>query len=273
MQPCKIPPVALTIAGSDSGGGAGIQADLKTFSALGVFGMSAVTAITSQNTTGVSQSLILPPELVVSQIRDVVTDIGCQAAKTGMLGNSEVVSAVAEVVAELNISPLVVDPVMVAKSGASLLQDDAVETIACALIPLATVLTPNIPEAERLLGCAVTSLDEMQEAAEALGRLGPEAVVLKGGHAAGDAVDVLWLREGSRIELLPAPRLPAAHTHGTGCVFSAAIAAHLARGKSIVEAVRRAKLFVTAAIRYGLPLGRGTGPANVLAAGSMLPPD
>ncbi len=271
MRVTQIPPIALTIAGSDSGGGAGIQADLKTFTVLGVYGMSALTAVTSQNTVGVSRAEILPPDLVVSQIRGVVSDIGCAAAKTGMLGDAAVVEAVADAVHDMNIAPLVVDPVMVAKSGDPLLADDAVETLREKLLPLATVVTPNVPEAERLTGRQIRSVDDLAAAARDIGTLGPKAVIVKGGHLEGPAVDVLWLAEGDEIHHLRAPRLDARNTHGTGCVFSAAITAELAKGRSIVEAVRKAKLFVTEAIRYGLPIGGGHGPANVLAAGAMVP--
>jgi len=271
MRVGDIPPVALTIAGSDSSGGAGIQADLKTFSALRVYGMSALTAITSQNTVGVSRILVLPPDLVAAQIRDVVTDIGCQAAKTGMLGNAEVTVAVATTVRELGLGQLVVDPVMIAKSGDALLEDEAVEALVEYLLPLAAVLTPNLPEAERLLGRSIATLEDMSAAAAELGELGPRAVVVKGGHRADQPADVLWQARAPGVEVLHGPRLPARSTHGTGCVFSAAIAAGLASGMSVPQAVRRAKLFVTEAIRYGLPLGKGHGPANVLAAGRMLP--
>ncbi|MBC7288909.1 MAG: bifunctional hydroxymethylpyrimidine kinase/phosphomethylpyrimidine kinase [Armatimonadetes bacterium] len=271
MRVSQTPPVALTIAGSDSGGGAGVQADLKTFTVLGVYGASAITAVTSQNTVRVSKVQLLAPDIVVSQIRDVATDIGCNAAKTGMLGSAAIVDAVARAVEELSIAPLVVDPVMVAKSGDPLLADDAVETLRDMLLPLATVVTPNIPEAERLVGRKITTVAEMQQAAEEIASLGPKAVVIKGGHLKDVATDVVWLCDTGEIHYLTAPRLPGRNTHGTGCVFSAAITAELAKGRDIVEAVRRAKLLVTEAIRYGLPLGRGHGPANVMAAGAMVP--
>jgi hydroxymethylpyrimidine/phosphomethylpyrimidine kinase len=266
-----LPPVVLTIAGSDSGGGAGLQADLKTFTVLGVYGASAVTAVTSQNTVGVSDFLVLPPDLVSRQIHDVVTDLGCAAAKTGMLGNADLVRAVAAAVRDLNISPLVVDPVMVSRSGAALLEDTAVAALIADLLPLAAVLTPNLPEAERLLGRAITGLDDMAQAAHDLAALGPKAVVLKGGHATGHATDVLFDAATGTVRFLHGPRLAAAHTHGTGCVFSSALTAWLARGAPLALAAARAKLFVTEAIRRGLALGHGHGPANVLAAGLFLP--
>ncbi len=271
MRPRNLPPVALTVAGSDSGGGAGIQADLKTFTVLGCYGMSAITAVTSQNTVCVSRALILPPDLVVSQMEDVVTDIGCQAAKTGMLGAPELVEAVAEAIEALSVAPLVVDPVMVAKSGDVLLQDAAVAALVEHLLPLATVATPNLPEAERLLGRSIKTEDEMVDAARDLGQLGCQAVVVKGGHRADAPVDVLWLADGDCVELIEGPRLPSRNTHGTGCVFSAAITAYLAHGVPVPPAVHSAKHFVTEAIRHGLPLGRGHGPVNVLGAGPSLP--
>ncbi len=273
MSFAALPPVALTIAGSDSGGGAGIQADLKTFTVLGVYGMSALTAVTSQNTVGVRDFLVLPPGLVRSQIRDVFTDLGCAAAKTGMLGNAGVVRAVADTVRELGISPLVVDPVMISKSGAALLEDAAVDAVIAEILPLATVLTPNLPEAERLLGRTIEGLDAMTAAARDLAALGPRAVIVKGGHARGHATDVLFDSATGTVRLLEGPRLPARNTHGTGCVFSAALTAWLAKGESLEIAAVRAKLFVTAAIRHGLALGHGHGPANVLAAGLSLPTD
>lgn len=273
MALSSLPPTALTIAGSDSGGGAGIQADLKTFTVLGVYGMSAVTAVTSQNTVGVSGFLVLPPELVQSQIRDVVSDLGCAAAKTGMLGNAAVVRAVAEAVRELEISPLVVDPVMISKSGAALLEDEAVEALISDLLPLATVVTPNLPEAERLLGRTIDGLDAMTAAARDLAAFGARAVIVKGGHAQGHATDVFFDSATGTVRLLESPRLPTRNTHGTGCVFSAALTAWLAKGAPLEIAAARAKLFVTAAIRHGLALGHGHGPANVLAAGLTLPID
>lgn len=255
-------PRALTIAGSDSGGGAGIQADLKTFSALGVFGMSAITALTAQNTTGVFAVHEVPPEVVAKQIDVVVEDIGVDAAKTGMLSSAPIIEAVADRVRQHKIQSLVVDPVMVAKSGAPLLRPEAQEALRRGILPLALVVTPNLPEAEALLGRSIQDLGGMREAARALRDLGPRVVLLKGGHLSGEAVDVLY--DGDEFEELSAPRLPARHTHGTGCVLSAAIAAYLARGLSVREAVRKGKEFVTEAIRYGLPLGRGVGPCNPL---------
>jgi len=259
-------PIALTIAGSDSGGGAGIQADLKTFAALGVHGTSAITAITAQNTVDVTDVFELPPRLVRAQIDAVVSDLGVDAAKTGMLSSAEIIEAVAAAVEAHAITTLVVDPVMVAKGGARLLRDDAVGALRSRLLPLAAVLTPNIPEAEVLLGHPVRSLDERREAARELLALGPRAVVVKGGHAEGAAVDVYW--DGSELVELIADRIETANTHGSGCVFSAAIAARLAAGRQAVDAVRDAKQFITNAIEFSLELGHGHGPVNPMFGGS-----
>jgi hydroxymethylpyrimidine/phosphomethylpyrimidine kinase len=259
-------PIALTIAGSDSGGGAGIQADLKTFAALGVHGTSAITAITAQNTVDVTDVFELPPRLVRAQIDAVVSDLGVDAAKTGMLSSAEIIEAVAAAVAAHAITKLVVDPVMVSKGGARLLRDDAVGALRSRLLPLAAVLTPNIPEAEVLLGHPVRSLDDRREAARELLALGPRAVVVKGGHAEGAAVDVYW--DGSELVELIADHIETANTHGSGCVFSAAIAARLAAGRQAVDAVRDAKQFITNAIEFSLELGHGHGPVNPMFGGS-----
>lgn len=252
---------ALTIAGSDSGGGAGIQADLKTFAAMGVHGMSVITSITAQNTYEVRAVHDIPLNIIEAQFRAVVEDIGVDAAKTGMLSNSEIIRLVASLIKEYGIT-LVVDPVMIAKSGAPLLRDDAVEVLAKELIPLATVVTPNKPEAERLSGISINGLDDSKLVAKKLSEeLGAKAVVVKGGHLTADeSIDVLYY-EGSYYEFR-APRIQSRNTHGTGCSFSAAITAELAKGKSIPDAVRAAKEFITTAIEYGLPIGRGHGPVN-----------
>ena len=253
-------PRALSIAGSDSGGGAGIQADLKTFSALGVFGMTAITALTAQNTAGVTAIVEMAPEFVRQQIDAVVTDIGVDAVKTGMLSSAQIVETVADAVRRHRLGALVVDPVMIAKSGAPLLRVEACETLRRILLPLALVVTPNMHEAGALLDRRVRTVPEMEEAARALGSLGPRYVVVKGGHLEGAAVDVVF--DGRGCEHLTAPRIPTKHTHGTGCVFSAAIAAGLARGLPVPEAIRNAKTFITCAIEEALPLGSGHGPAN-----------
>jgi hydroxymethylpyrimidine/phosphomethylpyrimidine kinase len=257
-------PRVLTIAGSDSGGGAGIQADLRTFAVFRVYGTSAITALTAQNTRGVSDIFTLPPEFVRAQIDAVATDIGIDAAKTGMLATRPIVNAVAAAVRAHAIAPLVVDPVMLAQSGAQLLADDARDALLAELVPLATVVTPNAPEAAALLGMRVASLADMRVAARRLIDLGAGAALVKGGHVDGsEAIDVL--DDGRNCHTLRAPRLATRHTHGTGCMTAAALAAGLARGLSLLEAAHETKQFVSAAIAAGLPLGGGAGPANPLA--------
>jgi hydroxymethylpyrimidine/phosphomethylpyrimidine kinase len=253
-------PRALSIAGSDSGGGAGIQADIKTFSALGAFAMTAITAVTAQNTAGVFGVVELSPEFVAQQIDVVVADIGVDAVKTGMLSSAPIIEAVADRVRHHRLARLVVDPVMIAKSGAPLLRPEAIEALRAALLPLADVVTPNLHEARVLTGRPIATLREMEDAARRIADLGPRHVVVKGGHLAGDATDVLY--DGAAVTRVAGERLPATRTHGTGCVFAAAITAGLAAGQPVEHAVRRAKAFVTEAIRHGLPLGRGVGPAN-----------
>jgi hydroxymethylpyrimidine/phosphomethylpyrimidine kinase len=250
---------ALTIAGSDSGGGAGIQADLKTFAALGVYGTSAITALTAQNTRGVAGVHTVPAEFVTLQIETVVSDIGCDAVKTGMLATAAIVEAVAAAVEALDLPNLVVDPVMIAKGGDRLLDDDAVHAVRVTLLRLARVVTPNVPEAEVLAGMPISSLDEMREAARRILRRGPEAVIVKGGHLAGDeAIDVVI--EAGRETVMRAPRLRVKTTHGTGCTFAAAIAARLACGDSLDRAARTAKDYVTGAMRHGIAVGVGHQP-------------
>lgn len=253
-------PVALTIAGSDSGGGAGIQADLKTFAVLGVHGTSAITAITAQNTVGVTDVLELPTRLIQEQISAVVEDIGVQAAKTGMLSSTEIIEAVAAAIGRHRLRNLVVDPVMVAKGGAKLLRDDAVDALRRRLLPLAAVVTPNLPEAEVILGRRISTLPERRQAAHELVALGARAAVVKGGHAEKEVIDVFW--DGSQMVELPAERVPTSNTHGSGCVFSAAIAAGLAKGAEPLAAVRDAKAFITKSIENSLEIGHGHGPVN-----------
>ncbi len=255
---------ALTIAGSDSGGGAGIQADLKTFAALGVFGTSAITSVTSQNTVGVQGVHDLPPDFVGRQIDSILEDIAIDAAKTGMLSNAAIIEVVAAKVKAHRIERLVVDPVMVAKGGAPLLQPDAVNAVISHLLPLALVVTPNLPEAGALSGLTIAGLDGMREAARRIQGAGAKYVVVKGGHLPDRAVDLLF--DGRTFEELDAERLDTPHTHGTGCVFSAAITAGLAKGKTVPQAVTAAKRFITAAIRHGFPLGKGHGPTDPMAA-------
>ena len=254
--------VVLTVAGSDSGGGAGIQADLRTFAAHGVHGTSAITAVTAQNSVAVLDWVALEPRMVVAQIEAVASDMEVAAVKTGMLATAAIVSAVAEAIERLRLPFVVVDPVMVAKSGDRLLDRDAETAYRERLLPLATVVTPNLPEAEALLGRPVRTLDEMREAARALRAMGPRAVVVKGGHLEGDAVDVFW--DGARLEDLPAPRIATKNTHGTGCTYSAAIAARLALGEPLLDAVRGAKAYLTEAIRRSYSVGHGHGPVDHL---------
>jgi hydroxymethylpyrimidine/phosphomethylpyrimidine kinase len=254
-------PVALTIAGSDSGGGAGIQADLKTFAALDVHGTSAITAITAQNTRTVTDILELPTKLIAAQIDAVVGDLHPAAAKTGMLSSAEIIECVARKIAEHEITNLVVDPVMVAKGGAKLLRDDAVEALRTRLLPLAAVLTPNLPEAEVLLGRRVQTLEEQLQAARDLHGMGAMVVVVKGGHGSEpDAWDAYF--DGGDPFWFSSPRQSTANTHGSGCVFSAAIAAGLAKGLDAKAAVGEAKEFITGAIQRSLEIGEGHGPVN-----------
>jgi hydroxymethylpyrimidine/phosphomethylpyrimidine kinase len=244
-------PRALSIAGSDSGGGAGIQADLKTFSALGVYGMTAITAVTVQNTKGVSSFEELSPRTVAEQIHAVAGDIGVDAAKTGMLASAPIVEAVAEAVEETHLPNLVVDP------------DDAVDALRRLILPLATLVTPNLPEAAGLAGFDVETPDDMRRAAIAILSLGPRAVLVKGGHLEGERATDLFA-DGAVEEWIDAERIDTPHTHGTGCTLSSAITAHLARGASLPEAVRAGKAYVTEAIRHALPLGEGIGPFDHL---------
>jgi len=257
-------PCALTIAGSDSSGGAGIQADLKTFAALGVYGMSALTSITAQNTTAITAVQDIEPTVIKAQIDAVAEDIGVNAAKTGMLHTSNIIKVVSEVVEKYHF-PLVVDPVMIAKSGAVLLRPEAIDTLVKKLLPLAVVVTPNRMEAEELLKVKIRTLEDAREAAQRISFLGPKAVVVKGGHlfSSEKAIDILYY-EG-KFNSFEGERYDTKTTHGTGCSFSAAITAELAKGKGVVEAVGVAKEFVNRAIRFGLPIGHGHGPLNPMA--------
>lgn len=256
--------VAITIAGSDSGGGAGIEADLKTFASLGVHGTAAITSVTAQNTYEVTAIHDIPPEVVYEQVRVVAEDMGIDAGKTGMLSSNDIIRSVARAVREFSF-PLVVDPVMVAKSGARLLKEDAVEALKEEILPQAKVVTPNKAEAEVLSGIEIKNLEDSKLAAKKIHKeYSCEAVVVKGGHLGGnEAVDVLYWN--GKYHILSSPRISGVGTHGTGCVFSAAITAHLAKGLSILEAVVRAKEFVTKAIEFGVPVGKGHRPVNPVA--------
>ena len=257
-------PVALSIAGSDSGGGAGIEADLKTFAAMGVHGSVAITSVTAQNTRGVFGVYDLPPEAVARQIEIVADDLGVDAAKTGMLSNAGIIDAVARVLEKYGF-PLVVDPVMVAKSGDPLLREDAVDALVRKIFPRALVVTPNRMEAEKLTGIEIRSVSDAEKAAKYIVReLGPEAAIVKGGHLGGhESVDVMYYK--GRTYTFSAPRVLDGCYHGTGCSFSAAITAGLARGLPLVEAVREAKRFITTAIVYGVGVGQGHCPVNPVA--------
>lgn len=255
-------PVALTIAGSDSSGGAGIVADLKTFEAHGVWGTVALTAVTAQNTLGVQAVETLTPEMVRAQIASVVADLGVDAAKTGMLGSADVVGEVARTVVELGVRPLVVDPVMVASTGGRLLDPDAVEAVIRHLLPQAAVVTPNLAEASALVGFDVTDRATMERAARALGEMGPQVVLVKGGHLGGDASPDCMLVAGEDLVWLEAPRLPDRGAHGSGCVLAAAICAELARGMEPADACVAAKRFVAKAIDAGPALGAGVVPVE-----------
>ncbi len=250
----------LTVAGSDSGGGAGIQADLKTISALGGFGMTVITALTAQNTLGVQGVYEIPVDFIEKQFDSVVSDIGVDAVKTGMISSADIIRTVARKIRQYGIEKLVVDPVMVAKGGGKLLRDDARETLIKELLPLALVVTPNIPEAQVLTGMGISNVDDMRNAAAAIHKLGVRHVVVKGGHLAGDALDLLY--DGKTFHPLSSPRIDTRHTHGTGCTFASAIATELAKGRSVQEAVTRAKIYVTETIRHGFAIGGGQGPTN-----------
>ncbi|TWU57834.1 bifunctional hydroxymethylpyrimidine kinase/phosphomethylpyrimidine kinase [Rubripirellula reticaptiva] len=252
--------VALTIAGSDPSGGAGLQADLKTFHQHGVYGTSVVTLLTVQNTQAVSAVEILDSNFVLAQLEAVLADIPPNAAKTGALGNVSNIEAIAER-AKSFAFPLVVDPVMISKHGTALIDDEAVDAFTHQLLPNAFLVTPNLHEAAKLAALEITNVRSMEQAAEAIARFGVANVLVKGGHLDGDAVDVLWT--DGRAHTLPAPRVNTQHTHGTGCVLSAAITARLANGESLVPAVKAAKQFITAAIRTSPGLGSGFGPVNL----------
>jgi hydroxymethylpyrimidine/phosphomethylpyrimidine kinase len=251
----------LTIAGSDSGGGAGIQADLKAMSANGVFGMSVITAITAQNTRAVTAAYDLPIALIEAQIDAIFEDFEVSAVKTGMLSSTDIVRTVARKLRPLSVENLVVDPVMISKSGYDLLQPDAIESVKHDLIPLARLVTPNLPEAERLTGRPIRTADEARGAARAIHELGPGAVLIKGGHRLDEpATDILF--DGSEFTILRGEYIETSNTHGTGCTYASAIAAQLALGKSLADAVRTAKSYITEAIRHALAIGHGHGPTD-----------
>ena len=250
-------PRALTVAGSDSGGGAGIQADLKTFSAYQVFGMSVLTAVTAQNSVGVQAVETLPPAFVAAQLESVLSDFGADAAKCGMLATAGIIRAVAAKLKEHRVEKLVVDPLLIATSGDPLLEPDGREALIGEILPLALVVTPNLHEAGALAEMAVANREDMEEAARRIAKLGPRHVLVKGGHLTGEALDLLF--NGREFTAFSTPRIDSVNTHGTGCTFSAAIAAGLARGRPLPEAVRDAKAYATRAIREGFAPGKGAG--------------
>ena len=253
---------ALTIAGSDSGGGAGIQADLKTFSALGVYGASVITAVTAQDTQRVYDFVELAPAFVAAQIDAVLGDIGADAVKTGMLSSAPIVEAVAERLQRWEVTTLVVDPVMVAKAGDRLLREDAVEALKSKLLPLALVVTPNIPEAEVIVGRELKTWDDLREAAREIHAMGARNVVMKGGHRVDEATATDVLFDGQTFREFSVGRVDTTSTHGTGCTLASAIAATLAKGESVEHAVMAAKAYVTRALQEAFPLGRGHGPVH-----------
>ena len=251
----------LTIAGSDSSGGAGIQADLKTFAAHGVFGMSVITAVTAQNTCGVTAVQDISPEIITAQMDAVFSDIRVDAVKIGMVSRSESIRAIAEGLKKWKPPVIVVDPVMISKSGYPLLQPEACETLIRELLPLATLLTPNLPEAEAICGFAIHSEPDMEKAARIILDLGAKAVLVKGGHLEGNRADD-YLFDGAKGIWLAGERIATEHTHGTGCTLSSALASNLAKGLSLAEAVQAGKIYVTTGIQYGLALGKGHGPTH-----------
>lgn len=252
---------ALTIAGSDSSGGAGIQADIKSMSANGVFAMSVITAITAQNTMGVFGIENISPEMIKSQIRVIFEDIKVDAIKIGMVSEVVSIQAISEALKEVkDLPPIVLDPVMVSTSGYKLLSDNAKETLIRELFPLSTLITPNLPEVEEILGIKINNLDDMKEAALKLRELGANYVLIKGGHLQDDATDVLY--DGEKFIYLKEEKIYTENTHGTGCTLSSAIAANLAKGMDIEKAVAEGKKYITGAIRYGFKLGQGVGPTN-----------
>lgn len=254
--------VALSIAGSDSGGGAGIQADIKSMQANGVFATTAITAITAQNTQAVTQAFDLPLDLIAAQIDAVFDDFEVKATKTGMLSSAGIIELVAAKVDEWKITPLVVDPVMISTSGYSLLQTDAEESLKKLLIPRATLVTPNAHEAAHLTGLTIESVQQAEEAARQIYAMGPAAVLVKGGHLEkeSEAVDVFF--DGNTFSYYRAPFIDTPHTHGTGCTYASAIAANLSKGMMLKPAIKKAKQYVTEAIRHGLAIGKGNGPTH-----------
>lgn len=250
----------LSIAGSDCSGGAGIQADLKTLAAHGVYGMSVIVSVVAENTSRVIDTQDIAPEMIEKQIDAIFEDIGTDAVKVGMLSQSVCMKAVARKLREYRPQNIVIDPVMVAKNGCPLMQPDSMDTLIREILPLADLLTPNIPEAEKIAGIAISSVADMERAARLIVGMGTKKVLVKGGHAKGDALDILF--DGAKVYRFNAERIDTKNTHGTGCTYSSALASNLALGFSLEEAVRRAKEYITTAIRHSLPIGKGCGPTH-----------
>lgn len=250
----------LTIAGSDSSGGAGIQADLKTFSALGTFGMSVITAVTAQNTQGVFAVENISPKVVAAQIDAIFDDINVDAVKVGMVSQTEIIDIIASKLKEHKAVNIVIDPVMISKSGYHLLEPEAKKALIEKLVPLADIITPNIPEAEELTGLKISDFSHMEEAARMISKMGAKFVLIKGGHLEGESTDVLF--DGEMFHYYPGKRIETKNTHGTGCTLSSAIAANLGKGEFVAEAVRDAKFFITGAIQNSLSIGKGVGPTH-----------
>ena len=250
----------LTIAGSDSSGGAGIQADIKTFSAHGVFGMSVITAVTAQNTQGVFDVQDISRDIIKKQIEAIFDDISVDGVKVGMVSKIETINTIAETLKKYTVKNLVVDPVMVSKSGYHLLELDARQALISCLFPMATLVTPNLPEAEVITGLKVSSIEDMEKTAKLIYKMGPKYVLVKGGHLQGEAVDVLY--DGSTFNYYSSPRIRTINTHGTGCTLSSAIAANLAKGLSMTEAIDGAKAYISRAIEESFSIGNGVGPVH-----------
>lgn len=257
-MPC--PPKSLTIAGSDSGGGAGIQADLKTFASLGVYGTSAITAVTSQNTLGVTDIVNVPAKSVISQIEAVISDIGTDSIKIGMLSNASIVNAVSSYISQSNFEKVIVDPVMISKSGYKLLSESAIKSMIKMLIPISFIITPNIPEASIISKTKIHSIESAKIAAKKIVKLGAKACIVKGGHFDGPPVDVFY--DGKKYETFKSERINTKNTHGTGCTFSAAIAAYIAKGEDIISAISKSKNYINCAIQEDFLVGKGHGPLN-----------
>jgi len=253
-------PKSLTIAGSDSGGGAGIQADLKTFASLGVYGTSAITAVTSQNTLGVTDIVDIPAKSVVSQIQAVISDIGTDSIKTGMLSNASIVNAVSSFLSQNKFEKIIVDPVMISKSGHKLLSESAIKSIVSMLIPISYIITPNIPEASIISGTEIDSIESAKIAAKKIVKLGARTCIVKGGHFDGPPTDVFY--DGKKYEIFKSKRINTKNTHGTGCTFSAAIAAYIAKGEDIISSISKSKDYINSAIQENFLIGKGHGPLN-----------